>query len=150
MTKQERTAGLVFALFGLATGAYSITALKIGSISQPGPGLFPLICGVGIVILCLLWLFQHRGNCTESEPLWCEGNWKAPSLAVLIMVVYTAAMEDLGYVPSTFLFLIAWQKIIEREKWPKTAAIAVLGTLSMYALFVYLLKVALPEGILGI
>ena len=58
MTKQERTAGLIFAMFGVATGVYSFTALKIGSIGQPGPGLFPLICGFGIVLLCLIWLFQ--------------------------------------------------------------------------------------------
>ena len=150
MTKQERTAGLVFAMFGVATGVYSFTALKIGSISQPGPGLFPLICGSGIVLLCLLWLFQHRNKVSTSEPLWFEGNWHGPALAVVIMIAYTALMEELGYVLSTFLFLVAWQMIVEREKWRKTAVIAVVGSLSMYLLFVYLLKVALPEGIFGI
>ena len=150
MTKQERTAGLIFAMFGVATGVYSFTALTIGSIGQPGPGLFPLICGFGIVLLCLIWLFQHRNDVCGSEPLWFEGNWHGPLTAVVIMVVYTALMEELGYVLSTLLFLIAWQMIIEREKWRKTALIAVVGTLSMYLLFVYLLKVALPEGIFGI
>lgn len=150
MTKQERTAGLVFAIFGVATGVYSFTALKIGSISQPGPGLFPLICGFGIVLLCLIWLFQHRKETSRSAPLWFEDNWHGPLIAVVIMVVYTALMEDLGYVLSTFLFLIAWQMIIEREKWRKTAIVAVVGTLSMYLLFVFILKVALPEGIFGI
>lgn len=150
MTKQERTAGLVFAMFGLATGVYSFTALKIGSVSQPGPGMFPLICGIGIIIMCLLWLFRNRNECNESEPLWSDGNWYRPLLAVVSMALYAALMEKLGYVFSTLLFLIAWQVLIEREKWRKTAIIAITGTVVMYILFVYLLKVALPEGILGI
>ena len=77
-------------------------------------------------------------------------NWLGPGLAVLIMIVYTALMEDLGYIPSTLLFLIAWQKLVEKANWRRTAIIAVIGTASMYILFVYLLKVALPEGLLGI
>ena len=150
MTKQERTAGLVFILFGMAVSLYSFTVLPLGTVGQPGPGLFPLLCGAGIVIMCLLWLFRHRGADSGSEPLWSGGNWKGPLLAVLTMVVYAALMEDLGYVLSTLLFLISWQVLIEREIWWKTAMIAVIGTAAMYVIFVYLLKVALPEGILGI
>ena len=150
MTKQERTAGLVFAMFGLATSAYSLLALKTGTINQPGPGMFPLICGVGIVIMCLLWLFRNRNECRTSEPLWSQKNWVRPVLAVGSMVVYAALMEVLGYSLSTLLFLITWQVLIEHEKWRKTAIIAIVGTVSMYIIFVYLLKVALPEGILGI
>jgi amino acid transporter len=105
---------------------------------------------VGIVLLCLLWLFKNRNACSASEPLWCGGNWCRPALAVAIMVVYTALMEVLGYSLSTLLFLIVWQRLVEREKWRKTAAITVAGTVVMYILFVYLLQVALPEGMLGI
>jgi hypothetical protein len=41
--------------------------------------------------------------------------------------------------------MIAWQQIIEREKWFKTIVIAILSTAGMYALFVYLLKVPIPK-----
>ena len=51
---------------------------------------------------------------------------------------------------STFLFLIAWQVLIEAERWKKTALVAIIGTVTMYILFVYLLRVALPQGMLGI
>jgi len=150
MTEQERTAGWVFILFGLFVAIYSLFALKIGSVSQPGPGLFPLICGVGIVMLCLLWLFKNRKICLDSEPLWESGNWKGPLLSVTIMFAYAALMEILGYTLSTLVFLVAWQVLIEQEKWRKTAIIAIVGTATMYVLFVYLLGVALPEGIFGI
>jgi hypothetical protein len=57
-------------------------------------------------------------------------------------------MEPLGYMLSTFIFLVAWQFAIEREKWLKTGAIAIIGTVAMYAIFSYLLRVPLPEGLL--
>ena len=150
MTKQERMAGLIFAMFGLATGIYSATALKIGTVSQPGPGLFPLICGAGIVLACLVWLLKNRADCRESIPLWSNRNWCRPLLAIVCMAVYAALMEELGYVISTLLFLIAWQVLIEAERWKKTAMIAIVGTVSMYILFVYFLRVALPQGMFGI
>ena len=150
MTKQERMAGLIFAMFGLAVGVYSGTALKIGTISQPGPGLFPLICGFGITLTCLIWLLKNRSDCSKAAPLWSDQNWCRPLLAIVCMSVYAALMEELGYVISTLLFLVAWQLLIEAEKWKKTAVIALVGTVVMYILFVYLLRVALPEGMFGI
>lgn len=148
MTKQERNAGVLILIFGLAVAAYSMTALSLGSIKQPGPGMFPLICGVGIVFLCGLWLIRGNIGILCSEPLWREGNWKSPAVCILILLVYTALMEDLGYLPSTLLFLVAWQILIERANWRRTVIIAIIGTTVMYLLFVYLLSVALPMGIL--
>jgi len=149
MTKQERNAGLGFTVFGLLTALYSVSALSIGSIKQPGPGLFPLICGGGIVVLSLLWIYRGRMARFCSEPLWPEAEWKRPATAVVILIGYTAVMEYIGYSLSTLIFLIAWQVIVEQENWRRTAVIAVIGTVSMYILFVYLLGVALPPGLIG-
>ena len=147
MTRQERNAGLVFILFGLAVAMYSVTALSTGTIKQPGPGLFPLICGGGIVGLCLLWIFRGSEQIC-SEPLWEEKQWIRPVIAVIVLLVYTALMEDLGYPLSTLVFLVAWQRFIENAGWRRTAVISVVGTVAMYILFVYLLSVPLPLGIL--
>ena len=149
MTKQERNAGVLILIFGLAVAAYSFSILPLGSIKQPGPGMFPLICGGGIVFLCLLWMIRGGGiGALCSEPLWQEREWKRPAICVMILLVYTALMEDLGYLPSTLLFLVAWQKLIDHANWRKTIIISVVGTTAMYLLFVYLLSVALPMGIL--
>ena len=148
MTRQERNAGLVFLLFGLAVATYSVTALSTGTIKQPGPGLFPLICGGGIVLLCLLWIFRGYSEQICSEPLWEEKQWIRPVIAVIVLLVYTAIMEDLGYPLSTLAFLAAWQRFIENAGWRRTAVISIVGTIAMYILFVYLLSVPLPLGIL--
>ena len=60
------------------------------------------------------------------------------------MVLYGWAMETVGYITSTLIFMVAWQQIIEREKWIKTMSSRSSGRVAMYALFVYLLKVPIP------
>lgn len=145
MTIYERRAALFFILLGIAVAVYSTTALNLGSIHAPGPGLFPFVSGAGTALLCVFWLVSNRKYVTECEPLWAERSYIQPLLAVAITCAYAALMEPIGYIPSTLVFLVAWQKIIEREKWPKTIIIAVVATAVMYGLFVYLLGTSLPE-----
>jgi putative tricarboxylic transport membrane protein len=61
------------------------------------------------------------------------------------MLAYGWAFEEIGYLTSTLIFMVAWQQVIEHEKWVKTIIISVLGTVSMYALFAYILKVPIPQ-----
>lgn len=105
-----------------------------------------MICGLGIVVLCLLWLFVNRQCVVNSGPLWADGRWKTPATGVLIITLYAVLMDYVGYPPATIIFLVAWQKLIEKASWKKTMIIAVVGMAAMYFLFVYLLKVAVPAG----
>lgn len=147
MTTQERISAYLFILFGGFVAVYSATALKIGDISHPGPGLFPLICGVGIILLCILWLVLNWKDVENAGPLWPEGRWKSPAIGVAIISVYAALMDIIGYNLATLVFLASWQVLIENEKWKRTAIISIVGTAVMYFLFEYLLGASLPVGI---
>ena len=68
-----------------------------------------------------------------------------PITSLALMILYGWTMEALGYITSTLIFMVAWQQIIEREKWVKTMVIAVLATAAMYSLFKLFLKVPIPE-----
>jgi putative tricarboxylic transport membrane protein len=129
---------------------YSLTELKLGTITQPGPGFMPFIGGVGITLLSAFWILSNIKKIKITGPLWQKGELKNPLLAVIIIIAYTALIDRLGYILSTLMFLVAWQFAIEREKWLKTSIIAIVGTAVMYLLFAFLLEVQLPEGILNI
>lgn len=144
MTKHERIAGLILLLLGIAVVYYGVSVLSMGTIQEPGPGFFPVICGSGIVILCVIWFVTCLKKETCVTPLWGKGEWQAPLTAVILITLYAALMETIGYVLSTVIFLIAWQQAIEREKWIKTGIIAIVGTAAMYMMFSYLLGVPLP------
>lgn len=147
MTKQERWTGIFLLLLGIAVMYYAIVDLKTGTITRPGPGLFPFISGGGIALLSTVWIFTNLKKMQLVEPLWQKGELRTPMSAVILITVYAALLDPLGYIFSTVFFLVAWQVIIEREKWLKTALITIIGTAAMYLLFSYLLSVPLPEGI---
>lgn len=148
MNKNERRAAIFFLVLSMAVIYYSLTKLSLGSIQEPGPGFFPFVCGAGIALLCLLWFAISPKVAQSCSPLWAKGVWVAPVISMVLIFLYTFGLEILGYCASTFLFLIAWQLGIVREKWVKTGVIAIVGTAVMYMLFGYLLGVPVPKGLL--
>ena len=146
MKKYERITALITTLGGMAIMYYAWHTLKIGSIHVPDAGFLPFLCGVGLAILGIVWILilqwtKERKNENSAE----KRLWHRPLLSLALMVLYGLAMEVVGYISSTLVFMVAWEKIIEREKWIKTMVISLLGTLAMYALFVYFLKVPIPQ-----
>ena len=145
MKKYERITAILTSLGGVWIMVYAWGILKLGSIHVPDAGFLPFLCGVGLAILGIVWILilqwkKEQGSESPAE----KRQWQRPIVSLALMVLYGWAMETVGYITSTLIFMVAWQQIIEREKWIKTLVISVLGTVAMYALFVYLLKVPVP------
>jgi len=144
MRKSERITAIILSLGGLVIMVYAWRTLKLGSIHTPAGGFLPFLCGAGLAILAIIWLVALQLSKKKEAPSE-KRLWHRPLFAVLLMIAYGWAMETSGYMSSTLIFVVAWQRIIEHEKWVKTVVIAVLSTVAMYALFVYLLKVPIPQ-----
>ena len=148
MNKSERIAAVITSLAGLGIMVYAWQVLQLGTIHMPDAGLLPFLCGAGLALLGILWIVtlqakeERKSDAPEEERVPYR-----PYVSLVLMVIYALAMETLGYITSTVIFMIAWQQIIEREKWLKTIIITVLGTVAMYALFNLFLKVPIPEEI---
>jgi putative tricarboxylic transport membrane protein len=149
--KQERITAILTSLAGVSIMVYAWHALKLGSIHVPDAGFLPFLCGAGLAVLGVVWILILQWKKEQGDEGTAEKRlWHRPLLSLLLMLLYGWAIEAVGYITSTLIFTVAWQQIIEREKWFKTMLISLLGTLAMYALFVYLLKVPVPpEFFLG-
>lgn len=148
MTKQEFFAGVFIMLVGVAAVVYSLFKLNMGNLATPGPGMLPFLSGLGIVVLTLLWLGANLKNITKGEPLWGNSEWVNPVILVILTIVYTALLEYAGYIISTMLFVFGWQIVIEHRKIASSLLIAGVCTAGLYLVFVTLLRVPLPAGIL--
>jgi putative tricarboxylic transport membrane protein len=139
---------------------YSRTYLKLGILIRPGAGFIPFYIGVALVVLGLVWFLsslvtrklpvKSESGCAE-EIVATDGERRNLIFfrflpAVLLILLYAWLFEKIGYLVSTLLFMVGWQKVVEREGWLKTVVIAVLCAGAMYGLFAYLLKIALPTG----
>ncbi len=148
VTKQQRNAGMVFMALGAYVIVYTLTKLKVGSISSPGPGFFSFICGIAILVLASVLVISGFVKGAKDCPIWEKGQWIKPLLAYVVAIGYALVMMPLGFILATALFMLAWQVIVEREKPLKVAILTVSAPLVMWVLFEKLLRVPLPNGLL--
>jgi putative tricarboxylic transport membrane protein len=160
MSRSEKISSVILILFGLFVAYYSLTYLKLGILIRPGAGFIPFYIGVALTVLGLVWFFHalltrklpssNEAGCadvpTAVEPVRNIILFRLLP-AVLFTILYAWLFEKIGYFVSTLLFMVGWQKVVEKEGWLKTAVIAVLCAGAMYGLFAYLLKIALPTGL---
>lgn len=144
MKKSERIAAMFITAGGVWIMFYAWHTLKLGSIQVPDAGLMPFLAGAGLSILGIAWAWISRGKDERPRRFFEPGIWSRPVFSIGLMVIYALAFENIGYITSTLAFMVAWQKLIEKERWGKTIAISILATAAMYALFVYFLKVPIP------
>jgi hypothetical protein len=148
--RYDRIAAAFLVVAGAAAAFHSWWNLKLGTFRQPDSGFMPFGASLLLMAMSLLWLAGSRGSDERPEPFWERGAWRKPLLALGFLIGYAVLMEPLGYVPSTLLFALAWQLLVERERWMKGTVIAAASTAAMYVMFVYLLGVPVPAGVLGI
>ncbi|GAA2261848.1 tripartite tricarboxylate transporter TctB family protein [Glycomyces scopariae] len=145
-----RVQAVVAGALPVAIGAFAAWlafGLRIGSLTDPGPGLWPLIvagllvaCGVGITVVAAT-AKAHAPNGTEA---FTRGT-TAVLCAAGALAVYASLFEVVGFEAPTLLLLFAWLRFLGRESWLSSAVIAVVATAAAYALFILGLGVPLPH-----
>ncbi len=148
-----RVQAVVAGALPIALGAFAAWlafGLKLGSLTDPGPGLWPLVvaallvaCGVAIVVVALsAKVFEAApANRTES---FTRGTG-AVLAAAAALAVYASLFEVVGFELPTLLLLFAWLRFLSRESWLTSAVVALSATAVAYALFILGLGVPLPH-----
>ena len=141
--------GLVPLVFLLLAAWISYEALKVplGTFNMPGAGFFPLGLGLLLGVLSLvLWLTSSRRP-APNEPV----SWpKRREVICLIATVLAAALlfESAGFLVTMTAFLMITTSVLGNIGWVKSTVLAVVGSAGAYLIFVRLLKIALPDGVL--
>jgi hypothetical protein len=161
MNRAERIASVVLIVFGMGVAYYAREVLKLGKTVSPGAGFLPYHVGLALALLGAAWfaatfLARHDANASEAPADPAEfARQRALRRdriltrflpGVLLILAYAWIFERAGYFVSTVLFMIGWQKGVEREGWGKTLLIAFLCAGAMWALFSFLLNGVLPSG----
>ncbi|MCX8116670.1 MAG: tripartite tricarboxylate transporter TctB family protein [Desulfobacterota bacterium] len=143
--KWDRLTGAVLFVIGVVT-ALSSVGLKMGSLRHPGSGFLPFSLSIALIVLSAILILTRLGKGKGSKPFWPERTWLRPLLAVLILFSYALAIGRLGFPLTTFLFLLAWMKVIEQLGWFRVIGLSFAVTASLYLIFGKLLEVPLPMG----
>jgi putative tricarboxylic transport membrane protein len=119
---------------------------------QLGPAFWPRVILVLLMISCGIKaaeiLFAYKKvSTTEGEPSSTQAT-NFTKLAVLIALVIgvVVAMDKIGFLLSTFLFLILFLRVTGVRKTFRLIFIPVLGTVFLLFLFIKVVYLPLPKG----
>ncbi len=148
-----RPTGGGFAAFGLACLAELVwRQLPIWDRDGPGPAFFPGILSIALVVLGVLLAidFDHSARAADPEPDAEEGTGFVTSAKFCLLLVGTILVFPyLGGVVALSLFVLFEMLWVERARLRGSLLTAVAAFCAIWLLFVHVLAVPLPAGLLG-
>jgi len=152
-SQKDFTSGALFTLTGAAFAWSSATDFSVGTASQMGPGYFPLVLGVLLVLLGGFIMFFSLVVETPDGGVMGSVAWR-PLVCILganlVFGVFLGGLPMLGF-PSLGLIaaiyglcglaLLADASSFTFKRWLVLASVLAVGS---YLVFIYLLKLPLP------
>ena len=139
------TVGTAFALVYLTYGF----RYPMGKPNHPGPGVFPLLVGLVLLLGCLGTGMEALLRRTTEKVLWPKGPDRLRMLSILAAVIgYVLLLPYLGYPLNATLLSLTILQVMGLRKWPVKAGLALGIGLGSYILGRYLLGIPMPTGIL--
>jgi putative tricarboxylic transport membrane protein len=151
MKRRDFHSGLLLLVLGLIIIEESMR-LHIGTPQEPGAGFYPLLIGIAIAGLSVLLLAAYlwSGRNGEALPFKTAKASRLGKLAMTIgaLLVYIFALEGLGFLLTTLLFMIFMLKTVEGMKWTVALLTSLFTATACYLLFDLLLQAQMPPGLL--
>ncbi|SDF45809.1 tripartite tricarboxylate transporter TctB family protein [Sporolituus thermophilus] len=111
--------------------------------------VFPLFIGVCQLLLSL-WLWMISSSDKKQDSPWQGLELKGGAFLLLLAAMYIEALEMLGFIITTFLFLALAPRCLGWQKWRVSVPLAAIVALGVFYLFNNILMVPLPEGIFAL
>jgi len=151
MKNRDLMSSIVWMALG---GLFVAGALHQGLMRRgvPGPGFLPFFSGLALIFISLFVFIPalSRKKVLESGKFFPErGSFRKFLLALVALLAFGVAMEYAGYLFTTFLFMFFTARLMEPKGWRTTILLAFSTAALSYLIFVVLLEVQLPRGILG-
>jgi hypothetical protein len=144
MTARNRpdiVSGLLFTIFGAATFLLS-RRYDMGTLSDMGPGYFPAMGGVGLLIVGLVVTVRgfFATEAVEIERL----SLKHVVLVLGPVLAFGILLQPVGMVISSLILVIGSAYASQEFHWRYAVFTAIVLTAGCYAIFVYGLGLPMP------
>jgi putative tricarboxylic transport membrane protein len=139
----DRVASLVFMSVGLLFFLQSYTIASSSYGSNVGPDIFPKLLGI-ILILLSIRLFYETSKYKEQQKSGAKLDYKSFLIMLGNALFYAFFLETLGYVITTFIFLLVGFQVMEKGGLLKSLIISAGFSIGVYYLFVEVLQGSLP------
>ena len=148
MALREAASAAALALVALV-GLVGAARLDVGGPTRPGPGFFPLLLSIALLVVSGVLFAGAVGRQPTAPDIVGEGaRWRlAATLGALIL--YVALFERVGFVTATTGLLAFLFGALGRYRWPIAVGTAVTVAFAARVVFDRWLSVRLPPDIWG-
>jgi len=138
----DTIAGCVFLIVGafFVVGSLGISKSSYGS--TVGPNVFPFGLGIILILLSLIVITRARHSTDKTKEKRAP-DYRRFGLLLLATIVYVFVFESLGYVISTFVYLVVVFQVMERKR-----IFVSVGIAAFFSCFVYFVYVIAFQGTL--
>lgn len=153
MKNRDLLSSVVWIVMGIlfVVGSLPLGLMKKGGI--PGSGFLPFLSGLALVFLSLFVLIPALGQkekAASREAFFPErDSFRKLLFAVCALFAFGAVMEYVGFFFTTFFFVFFVTWVMEPKGWRIFSVLSLIAAVTSYLLFVVLLEVQLPKGLLG-
>ncbi|KAA0955774.1 tripartite tricarboxylate transporter TctB family protein [Sporosarcina sp. ANT_H38] len=139
----DRYASIAFLLIGLIVFIESQKIPSSAYGSSVGPEIFPMWLGIILLILSLRLLYETFTYKSETAD---TGKLQYKKFLIILgsAIFYAFALEKIGYIISTFIFLLIAFQTMERGRLLPSILIAIGFSFGIYYFFVEFLGGSLP------
>lgn len=124
--------------------------MSFGSLSEPGPGFFPRVVGIGLIVMSALTCVEAIVTRSVAGPLhWPAGKARRKVVLLLVsMAAYVMLLPVLGQYIAAGAFFVFALRVLAELPWLKAVAFGLAMGVAVSAFFMELLGVLLPTGLL--
>ncbi len=129
--------------------------LGLGSITRPEPGFFPFWICAGLAATSVYLMTRHLRQSpedeapTESESVFTLDRFRRVLSVMAGTALFGLLLEFSGFLATTFIFMAFCWLVIDRQPLFRGLLISAVASAAAFVLFVKLLNVHFPRGLLG-
>jgi putative tricarboxylic transport membrane protein len=142
----DRLSASTLVLFALLV-IWETRQLPLGTFRQPGPAFIPILLALLLLSLAVFLLLTSGRAPLLSSISWTEGRHALAILAASLFSIF--AIERLGYRLTVLLVVAFLVKLVEQRGWMLSLSFAGALSFGSFFLFYTVLRVPLPQGLLG-
>lgn len=139
----DRYTGILFLAIGAMFVVESFKLSQSAYGSEIGPNIFPMSLGIALILLSIRLVYETF-RYTDVKKNSTKLDYKRFGIILAAAILYAALLETLGYVITTFLFLLIGFQTMQRGNIWVSVLIAGVFSIGVYYLFVGLLQGSLP------
>ena len=130
---------------------FNSACLDVGTLSDPGPGLIPLMPGIILSILAIALILRsclHKKGSDNDKEAVADGLKCRPVVVITlaVMLAFALLLQYLGFVVTSILMMLFLFKVIGHHSWMRSILGATSSVGVCYMVFKVWLTVQFPNG----